>query len=77
MNTRKNLRKFFAKENAHAEGILKFLLWQILHPMREHVGRGGGGKRKPTNTIDFDEFLLIKLRSTKNGRETTNTKLLV
>jgi hypothetical protein len=50
----KKSRKFFAKENAHAGGVLKFLLRQILHPGRERVGRGGGGKEK---AVDFDDFL--------------------
>jgi hypothetical protein len=52
----KKSRKFFAKENAHAGGVLKFLLRQILNPGRERVRRGGGGKGKATDTVDFDMF---------------------
>jgi hypothetical protein len=52
----KKSRKFFAKENAHAGGVLKFLLRQILHPGRERVGRGGSGKGKATDTMDWADL---------------------
>ncbi|KAF8879697.1 hypothetical protein BD779DRAFT_1122640 [Infundibulicybe gibba] len=40
----KNTGKYFPKENAHAGGVLKFLLRQILNPSAERENWGGRGR---------------------------------